>query len=84
MRLRTAETLSLAARFYRRYLWSWDVTAGFLAALVAAADLAGGSVLFALAIGVAGVYRSMVVVGSMPLMAQGIAWAAGSERPSAL
>jgi len=33
---------------------------------------------------VAGVYRSMVVVGSMPLMAQGIAWAAGSERPSAL
>ncbi|MFP3265596.1 MAG: hypothetical protein RXO54_07170 [Acidilobus sp.] len=51
--------------------------------LVAAADLAGGSALFALAIGVAGVYRSMVVVGSMPLMAQGIAWAAGSERPSA-
>ncbi|AMD30706.1 hypothetical protein [Acidilobus sp. 7A] len=44
----------------------------------------GGSALFALAIGVAGVYRSMVVVGSMPLMAQGIAWAAGSERPSAL
>jgi len=35
LRLRTAETLSLAARFYRRYLWSWDVTAGFLAALVA-------------------------------------------------
>ena len=35
MRLRTTETLSLAARFYRRYLWSWDVTAGFLAALVA-------------------------------------------------
>lgn len=35
MRLRTAETLSLTARFYRRYLWSWDVTAGFLAALVA-------------------------------------------------
>ena len=34
MRLRTAETLSLAARFYRRYLWSWDVTAGFLASLL--------------------------------------------------
>jgi len=41
LRLRTTETLSLAARFYRRYLWSWDVTAGFLAALVAFALLAG-------------------------------------------
>ncbi len=50
--------------------------------LVAAADLAGGSALFALALGVAGVDRSMVVIGSMPLFAQAIAWASGSERPS--
>jgi len=52
--------------------------------IVAAADLAGGSALFALALGLIGVDRSMVIVGSMPLMAQGIAWATGSERPSAL
>jgi DME family drug/metabolite transporter len=52
--------------------------------IVAAADLAGGSALFALAIGVTGVDRSMVIVGSMPLIAQAIAWASGSERPSAL
>jgi DME family drug/metabolite transporter len=52
--------------------------------IVAAVDLAGGSALFALALGLIGVDRSMVIVGSMPLMAQGIAWATGSERPSAL
>jgi len=51
--------------------------------IVAAADLAGGSALFALAIGVTGVNRSMVIVGSMPLIAQAIIWASGSERPSA-
>lgn len=59
-------------------------TIGTRLPLVAAADLAGGSALFALAIWVAGVDKSMVIIGSMPLFAQAMAWATGAERPSAL
>jgi len=35
MRLKTAEVLALTWRFYRRYVYSWEVNIGFIAALVA-------------------------------------------------
>ena len=47
MKLKTVEVLDLTWRFYRRYLYSWEVNAGFIVALIAFAlrAIASGSLM---------------------------------------
>lgn len=56
-------------------------TVGSWLPLLAAADLGLGVALFAYSVEASGFDQAVVIVSSLPLFAQLIAWASGSERP---